>query len=199
MKEQSLTERLRKVREAIANSKEGVVNIKGKNYSMVGLRITKLREEFGLEIGIENIIHEHSDKKVLAECRISMAIEGSEEPILLANGFAEKNRDQNMITKTACVEFCQTTAMGRACAGLGIIGDHNIASAEEMYGVKEGKPVNEKPEPQKDNEIKDKLKIMAEQGLSDEEIKKNLAENLSDITKGLKNKAEKLGEVIADV
>jgi ethanolamine ammonia-lyase small subunit len=40
---------------------------------------------------------------------------------------------------------------------------------------------------------------MAEQGLSDEEIKKNLAENLSDITKGLKNKAEKLGEVIADV
>jgi len=68
-----------------------------------------------------------------------------------------------------------------------------------MYGVKEGKPVNEKPEPQKDNEINDKVKAMSESGMSNEEIKQSLADDLANITKGIENKAEKLGESIAHI
>ena len=125
------------IRDDIASAKvgEGVVEIKGKKYSTVGLRIAKLREYFGTNISTEFIVHENTDDKVMVECRINITLETG--PQFLANGFAEKKRSLNFITKTAALEFCQTTALGRACAGLGIIGDHNIASAEEIYGAKD--------------------------------------------------------------
>lgn len=127
------------IRDDIASTKigEGVVEIKGKKYSTVGLRIAKLREYFGTNISTEFIVHENTDDKVFVECRICLNLETG--PQFLANGFAEKKRETNFITRTSAVEFCQTTALGRACAGLGIIGDHNIASAEEIYGAKDEK------------------------------------------------------------
>ena len=127
------------IRDDIASTKvgEGVVEIKGKKYSTVGLRIAKLREYFGTNISTEFIVHENTDDKVFIECKICLNLETG--PQFLANGFAEKKRETNFITRTSAVEFCQTTALGRACAGLGIIGDHNIASAEEIYGAKDEK------------------------------------------------------------
>tara|TARA_R100001530_G_C4266817_1_gene142013 strand:- start:271 stop:732 length:462 start_codon:yes stop_codon:yes gene_type:complete len=128
--------KLDNVRESISKAEidKGIVNIKGKNYSTVGLRLNKLREHFGVGISIINKIIENTEDKVCVETQIFLNTENGK--LLLSNGFAEKKRSTNFITKTACLEFCQTTAMGRACAGLGIIGDHNIASAEEIYGAK---------------------------------------------------------------
>lgn len=149
------------VRESISKATEGIVNIKGKNYSTVGLRLNKLREYFGVGISIINKIIENTDDeysvkdvvengktiqkkyiskdgKIVVESRIYLNTENGR--IFLANGFAEKKRSTNYITKTACLEFCQTTAMGRACAGLGIIGNHNIASAEEINAAKDAVP-----------------------------------------------------------
>ena len=128
---------LHRIREDIADTKvgDGVVEIKGKKYSTVGLRISKLTEYFGTNICTRFTLHEHTDEKVLVECELILNSEN--DRIILANGFAEKRRDTNFITRTSAVEFCQTTALGRACAGLGIIGDHNIASAEEIYGASE--------------------------------------------------------------
>ena len=125
------------IREDIATAKvgEGVVEIKGKKYSTVGLRIAKLREYFGTSISTDFSVHENTEDKVMVECRIYLHLENGKQ--FLANGFAEKKRSLNFITKTAALEFCQTTALGRACAALGIIGDHNIASAEEIYGAKD--------------------------------------------------------------
>jgi len=134
---------LHRIKEDIAETKvgDGVVEIKGKKYSTVGLRISKLREYFGCNISTKFHLHEASDEKVLVECELILNAEN--DRIVLANGFAEKRRDTNFITRTSAVEFCQTTALGRACAGLGIIGDHNIASAEEIYGASEDN--NKKP------------------------------------------------------
>ena len=127
--------KLGQVKDSIANAEigKGLVNIKGKIYSTVGLRITKLREHFGTSISTKFIVHENTDDKVMVECVINL--HGEEKIQFLSNGFAEKKRALNFITKTAAIEFCQTTALGRACAGLGIISDHNIASAEEIYGA----------------------------------------------------------------
>ena len=127
--------KLDNVRESISKAEKGIVNIKGKDYSTVGLRLNKLREHFGVSISIINKIIENTEDKVCVESQIFLNTENGK--LLLSNGFAEKKRSTNFITKTSCLEFCQTTAMGRACAGLGIIGDHNIASVEEIRGAQD--------------------------------------------------------------
>ena len=128
---------LGQVRESISKAEigKGLVDIKGKTYSTVGLRLNKLREHFGVSISIINKIIENTDEKVCVESQIFLLTENGR--VLLSNGFAEKKRSLNLITRTACLEFCQTTAIGRACAGLGIIGDHNIASVEEIRGAQD--------------------------------------------------------------
>ena len=135
------------VRESITKAEKGIVNIKGNDYSTVGLRLNKLREHFGVSISIINKIIENTNEKVCVESQIFLLTENGR--VLLSNGFAEKKRSLNLITRTACLEFCQTTAIGRACAGLGIIGDHNIASVEEIRGAQDesvpDKIVNNKP------------------------------------------------------
>ena len=129
--------KLDNVRESISKAAigKGLVDIKGKTYSTVGLRLNKLREHFGVSISIISKIIENTNEKVCVEAQIFLLTENGR--VLLSNGFAEKRRALNFITKSACLEFCQTTAIGRACATLGIIGDHNIASAEEIYGAKD--------------------------------------------------------------
>jgi len=111
------------------------------------LRLNKLREHFGVSISIISKIIENTNEKVCVESQIFLLTENGR--VLLSNGFAEKKRSLNLITRTACLEFCQTTAIGRACAGLGIIGDHNIASVEEIRGAQDesvpDKIVNNKP------------------------------------------------------
>jgi len=138
---------LGQVRESITKAEKGIVNIKGNDYSTVGLRLNKLREHFGVSISIINKIIENTNEKVCVESQIFLLTENGR--VLLSNGFAEKKRSLNLITRTACLEFCQTTAIGRACAGLGIIGDHNIASVEEIRGAQDesvpDKIVNNKP------------------------------------------------------
>ena len=126
---------LGQVRESITKAEKGIVNIKGKDYSTVGLILNKLREHFGVSISIINKIIENTNEKVCVESQIFLLTENGR--VLLSNGFAEKKRSLNFITRTACLEFCQTTAIGRACAGLGIIGDHNIASVEEIRGAQD--------------------------------------------------------------
>ena len=76
------------IREDIATAKvgEGVVEIKGKKYSTVGLRIAKLREYFGISISTEFIVHENTDDKVMVECRINLNLETCKQ--FLAHGFA---------------------------------------------------------------------------------------------------------------
>ena len=141
--------------EAQNDTSTGIVLIKGKKYSTVGLRVFKLREDFGTAITISTNIIENTDDeysvkdvvengktfqkkyvskygKVCVEAKIFLNYDNGQ--VLIGNGFAEKIRQQNNITRGSCLEFCQTSAIGRACASLGILGDHNISSAEEMYG-----------------------------------------------------------------
>ena len=84
--------KLSQVKDSIANAEigKGLVNIKGKIYSTVGLRITKLREHFGTSISTKFIVHENTDDKVMVECVINL--HGEEKIQFLSNGFAEKKR-----------------------------------------------------------------------------------------------------------
>jgi len=138
--------RLEQVRNQIANSKEGKVNIKGKIYSTVGLRLFKLREIFGTRITIKTEVLENSDDKVFVKAEIYLNYDGGQ--LMLSDGYAEKKRNLNIITKNSAVEFCQTTALGRSLAFMGLSGSNEIASAEEIYAAEEQIVEKEQPKQQ---------------------------------------------------
>ena len=127
--------KLEQVRGQIANSKEGKVNIKGKIYSTVGLRLFKLREVFGTRVSIKTSVLENNEDKVFVKAEIFFNYDNGQ--IMISDGYAEKKRNLNMITKNSAVEFCQTTALGSSLAFLGLSGSNEIASAEEIFASEE--------------------------------------------------------------
>ena len=128
---QFIDRKLDQCRREIAEAEIGNVDIKGKEYSTVGLRLNTLRKAFGGRVSINTEIMERSDDRVCIKAELFYNSTDSEQ-IKLSDGYAEKNRKDSFITKTSAVEFCQTTAVGRALAMLGLLGSCEIASANEM-------------------------------------------------------------------
>lgn len=128
---QFIDRKLAQAREEIASADVGNVDIKGKEYSTVGLRLNILRKAFGGRVSIFTEIMERSNEKVCIKAELFFNSTDGEQ-IKLSDGYAEKNRNDSFITKTSAVEFCQTTAVGRALAMLGLLGNSEIASANEM-------------------------------------------------------------------
>ena len=104
----------------------GKVNIHGKQYSTVALRVKEFREKHKLELSIVTELVERDDSTVVMKASI---LDGKQNPI--ATGYAEERRDANMINKTSALENCETSAIGRALAAFGMAGTE-YASADEV-------------------------------------------------------------------
>lgn len=103
----------------------GVVNIRGKEYSTVALRITKFRAEHPLWATDTEILQRDADL-VLVKATIA-----DETGRVLSTGHAEEWRKSSEINKTSAVENAETSALGRALAALGY-GGSEFASADEI-------------------------------------------------------------------
>lgn len=128
---QYIERKLTEARREISEAEKGNINIKGKIYSTVGLRLNVLRKAFGARVSIITEIVERSEDRVCIKSEIFYNSSDNEQ-IKLSDGYAEKKRSESFITKTSAVEFCQTTAVGRSLAMLGLLGNNEIASANEM-------------------------------------------------------------------
>ena len=104
----------------------GKVNIHGKEYSTVALRVKEFREKHKLELSIVTELVERDDSTVVMKASI---LDGKQNPI--ATGYAEERRDASMINKTSALENCETSAIGRALAAFGMAGTE-YASADEV-------------------------------------------------------------------
>ena len=107
----------------------GVVNIRGKQYQTVALRIQqfwKLHPDWSLIT--ENV--QTTVEVVVFSCRAL-----DETGRVRANGHAEEKWKSSQINKTSAVENCETSAVGRCLANLGLGGDYAIASAEELQNA----------------------------------------------------------------
>ena len=103
----------------------GIVNIHGKEYQTVALRVGKFREQYGLTLSlITEIIY--ADDKVV---RMKATISG--EKGVIATGHSEEYRSSSNINKTSALENAETSAIGRALASLGL-GGTEFASADEV-------------------------------------------------------------------
>lgn len=103
-------------------------NIKGKEYVEVNQRLLFFRNEstyagWSIESDLVDLQP--------ASCCIKAIIRDAEGRIR-ATGHAQEDRTSSMINKTSYVENCETSALGRALAALGIGIETSIASANEV-------------------------------------------------------------------
>ncbi len=112
----------------MANYKFKTTNIRGKQYVEVNERIKYLRQEPKFEkYGIRTEFPLIDSDQCL--CCASIINDCGE---VVAQGHAHEVRGSSNINKTSYVENCETSAVGRALAMLGIGIDSSIASANEV-------------------------------------------------------------------
>ena len=106
----------------------GIINIRGKEYQTVALRIKEFRKEYP-EAGIRTAIVEMDEQRIVMRAEIYTGLEW-----LAATGHAEEFRASSNVNKTSALENCETSAIGRALAAFGL-GGTEFASADEMQGT----------------------------------------------------------------
>ena len=129
-------------------------NIRGKQYVEVNERIKFFRQEEQYKNwGITTEFPMLTADECLCRCTIT-----DKDGMVIAVGHAHENRTASNINKTSYVENCETSAVGRALAMLGIGIDVSIASANEVQDAiakQDDKPAA-KREPKSETSIMDK-------------------------------------------
>ena len=113
-------------------SKEGVVNIRGKEYKTVALRVQEFRTDFPGHSLITEIVKIDDDQCIVKASVFKLNEIG--EGTVIATGHAQEFRKASQINGTSYVENCETSAIGRALACLGI-GGTEFASANEVVNA----------------------------------------------------------------
>ena len=112
----------------MSNYKFKTTNIRGKAYVEVNERIKFFRQETKYDgWGIHTDINMLDGSQCLCKCTIT---NGDGE--VIAQGHAHEVQGSSNINKTSYIENCETSAVGRALAMLGIGIDTSIASANEV-------------------------------------------------------------------
>lgn len=112
----------------MAKKDTGVINIHGKEYKTVALRVNEFH---GLKTG-HGIITEIIARDEVQVCMVARIVD--EAGRVLATGHAEEFRKSGNINRTSALENCETSAIGRALAAYGL-GGSEFASANEVQGA----------------------------------------------------------------
>ena len=112
----------------MSNYKFKTTNIRGKQYVEVNERIKFFRQEKKYDgWGIHTDVNMLDGEQCLCKCTIT-----NTSGEVVAQGHAHEVKSSSNINKTSHVENCETSAVGRALAMLGIGIDTSIASANEV-------------------------------------------------------------------
>ena len=127
----------------------GVRQKGNKMYLEVKHRITILRRHYAIALGIDTTLLEANDKYVRVQAKIA-----DPDGRVIASGMAEEYRDKGPVNKTSALENCESSAIGRALASLGLHGGE-YASANEMDAVVRKTEIQkqETPKPMPDDPI----------------------------------------------
>ena len=112
----------------MSNYKFKTTNIRGKQYVEVNERIKFFRQEEEYK----NWTISTEFTALDAEQCVCKAIVADTNQRVIATGHAHEERSASHINKTSYVENCETSAIGRALAMMGIGIDTSIASANEV-------------------------------------------------------------------
>lgn len=123
-----LSEKLRAAMQELATTKNGKMDFRGKLYATVALRIEMLRKHLCADVSVVTDIVTITDDTVVMKATIMAHGE------ILATGYAEEHRAAKGVNSTSALENCETSAVGRALAALGL-GGGEYASADELSGA----------------------------------------------------------------
>mgnify|MGYP003659312924 CR=1 FL=1 len=153
------------------NQSHGVTQKGGKKYTEVAKRVEAFRTHFGLKYGITTNIIVDNEKRVVIKAQV---YDLSNKEIAVGEGYAEEIRGSSLVNKTSAIENCETSAIGRALASLGLHGGQ-YASVNEIDKAQN----NEK----NIDEIQEKPKAEIKKPTLDETIKQT-GQDRSDIADG---------------
>jgi len=111
------------------NKTHGVAQRGGKKYTQVVHRMEAFRTVFGFDCGVNTEILVDDGHRVVVKAVIT-----NSDGIVIGSGMAEEIRGQGNVNKTSALENCETSAVGRALASIGLSGGE-YASANELDGV----------------------------------------------------------------
>ena len=133
------------------NRTEGVTQRGGKKYTMVSTRVEAFRKAFGMDYGIETDIISYNGDNVIAKAVIK-----NKDGMIIGSGYAEEIRGSSNVNKTSAVENCETSAVGRALASIGLHGGQ-YASINEIEQAQQKEIIIDEKEAQKfaDERIKE--------------------------------------------
>jgi len=107
----------------------GVKQRGGKMYTQVVHRMEAFRTVFGLDFGVDTQLIVDDGQRVVVKAIITNA-----DGIVIGSGMAEEIRGQGHVNTTSALENCESSAVGRALASVGLAGGE-YASANEMDAV----------------------------------------------------------------
>lgn len=153
-----------------ANKLINTTPIKGKEYAEVNQRVKAFRFLYPEGTIFTEMLLDDGDKCVFK------ATVSNEDGKILGTGTAFEMKDSSFINKTSYIENCETSAIGRALAWVGLGVDVSIASYEEVANAinNQNKENTMQPLPvDKDTKPKGKAKAAAkEEEPKQEEVKK---------------------------
>lgn len=112
------------------NRTHGVTQRGGKKYTEVFVRVEAFRKAFGTDMGIETNIVDDNGQRVIVQAVIK-----NKDGMIIGSGYAEEIRGSSNVNKTSAIENCETSAIGRALASIGLHGG-SYASANELVAAK---------------------------------------------------------------
>lgn len=104
---------------------DGTVNIHGKQYQTVALRVKNFREKYPMFTIQTEVLSRD------AEVVVMKAVILDEKGRVIATGHSEEKRAASQINKTSALENAETSAIGRALAAFGM-GGTEFATADEV-------------------------------------------------------------------
>jgi len=124
------------------NKELATVDIKGKAYVQVNTRVVAFRKLFPMGCITTDIVSLENGVVVMK------ATVMDELGTVLGTGYAYEKETSSFINKTSYIENCETSAVGRALAMVGIGTDASMCSAEELVNAITNQ---NKPEAKQDN------------------------------------------------
>ena len=120
---------IKQIQQAI--SELNTVSVRGGGkYTMVAPRVETFRKFVGVDLGIDTELLVDNEQRVVIKALIK-----DKSGFTVASGLAEELRGSSAVNRSAAIENCETSAVGRALASLGLHGGE-YASIEEIDKAK---------------------------------------------------------------